>query len=208
MAANQELEQYLSQLPGVGPRQAKRIILSLLRREPYFSRRLGDLVHSVRSNMKLCQQTFQYFYSEDPAETLSPIAADPHRDHSQILVVESDSDLEAIEKTELWNGSYFVLGGQLKPSASEASYNDFIRLDELTSIISDRYHKDGDKTEIILGLSSTVNGDFSSEVIKAAIMDISDNINVTHLGRGLSTGTALEYVDKTTLESALNHRTI
>ena len=206
MEVNQELEQYLAQLPGVGPRQAKRIILSLLKREPFYSRRLGQLIESVRQNMKLCQETFQFFYTEDDKETLSAIAKDPSRDHSKILVVETDSDLEAIEKTELWNGTYFVLGGQLKPALNESQYADHIRLDEFNRLITNRY-REGRLSEIVLGLSSSVNGDFTTEVVKEAIQSVAPDLTLSQLGRGLSTGTSLEYIDKNTLGSALEHRT-
>jgi len=205
MEANQELEQYLSQLPGVGPRQAKRIIHSLLKREPFYSRRLGELIQSVRRNMRVCQETFQFFYSEDSSETLSEIAKDQNRDHSKILVVETDSDLEAIEKTELWPGTYFVLGGQLKPSFNESQYSDYVRLNEFSKLLIDKY-QENKVSEVVLGLSSSVNGDFTATVIKDTVHSVADDITVSQLGRGLSTGTSLEYIDKNTLESALSHR--
>jgi len=206
MQANRELEQYLSQLPGVGPRQAKRIIQALLRREPFFSRRLGELIQSVRQNMRVCEETFQYFYSEDQNETLSEIAKDPSRDHGKILVVESDSDLEAIEKTDLWRGTYFVLGGNLKPATNESSYDNFIRLNQLNNLVTNKY-QNHTLSEVILGLSSSINGDFTADIVRETVAEISDSISISQLGRGLSTGTALEYIDKNTFESALEHRT-
>lgn len=205
MIPNKDLEQHLSQLPGVGPRQAKRIVSSLLRREPRFSQRLGELIQSVRSNMKLCQQTYQYFYSDDDSVVLSPIANDSNRQQDRVLVVETDSDLENIEKTDLWPGTYFVLGGVLKPALDESQYQRFIRINEFQAVMREKF-QNNKLNEVVIGLGSTVNGDFTANIIKNIINDINQDIKVTQLGRGLSTGTSIEYLDKTTLQNALDHR--
>ena len=203
---NKELEQYLAQLPGVGPRQAKRMVYAILRREPYYSQRLGQLISNVRSNMKICQETFMYFYADEKNQTLSPIAKNTNRNHGRVLIIESDSDLENIDSTGLWQGTYFVLGGNLKPATTESRYEDFIRIKELQTVLGQKIQQNN-LEEVVLGLSSTVNGDFTAQIIKDLLIEMSDQVIITELGRGLSTGTALEYIDKNTLDSALNHRT-
>ena len=199
---NKELENYLSDLPGVGPRQAKRIIYSLLKKDSYFSNRLGDLIKNVRSNMRLCQETYHYFYSEDPNQRLSPIANDPNRDHSSIMVVENDSDMDNIEKSGLWRGTYFVLGGSIKPDTDPTMFNKRIRLQEFNNRLADNRPIN----EIILATSATVAGDFTSEVLENAIIESRSDITISHLARGISTGVSLEYVDPNTIASALNNR--
>ncbi len=202
---HKELEDYLASLPGIGPRQARRILYYLLRKESRFSKRIGELVGSVKSNTKLCQRTFHYFYSSETEINLSPIALDQSRDHSKIIIVETDPDLENIESTELWKGSYFVLGGTVRPSTATEKYESYIRLADLNRTLASE-HNNTAISEVIFGLSSSVNGDFTTEVLKKQITADFPTIKQSTLGRGLSTGTSLEYVDKTTLQQALDHR--
>jgi recombination protein RecR len=202
---NKELENYLSSLPGIGPRQARRIVYYLLRKEPRFSRRLGELLSQVRQNTRLCQRTFHYFYTDDPAEKLSPIARDPNRDHSKILIVETDPDLENIESMNIWNGSYFVLGGNLRPSTNQQKFESFIRLADLSRTLGTE-HNNQNINEVVIGLSSTVNGDFTTDIVTDYITGNYPDVIISRLARGLSTGSSLEYVDKNTLQQALEHR--
>lgn len=202
---NRELENLLAELPGIGSRQAKRIIYSLLRKSPAVSNRLGGLIQAMRNNTKLCQETFHYFYSENATETTSAIARDPNRNHGQILIVETDTDLENIEKTETWMGTYFVLGSTIKPSTDPEKYSQYLRLEELSKIIKFK-HDNNSLGEIILALSFTVAGDATLNVVRNLLIDLGVGDKVSVLGRGLSTGTSLEYVDKQTFSDALDNR--
>lgn len=202
---NRELENYLADLPGIGPRQARRIVYKLLKKEARFSRRLGELILNVRANMRLCQETFHYFYSEVPGVNLSAIATDETRDHTKILVVENDTDLENIETADTWRGTYFVLGGSLLPNMDPNQFESMIRLADFRRIISTKY-ADHQLSEVIFGLGSTVAGDFTTEILTAVVKEIDPNITTSCLGRGLSTGASLEYVDRATLQQALDHR--
>ena len=205
MKANRELENHLSDLPGVGPRQAKRIVYALLKKDLRYSRRLGELITNVRQNMKLCQETFHFFYADDHSVNTCEIARDPDRDHGKVLVVETNSDLENIEKNHLWDGTYFVLGGVLKPGAQLHDFERFIRLADFKRIINNKY-QDKKLYEVIMALSSTVAGDYTTEKLTEIVNSISPEIPVKILGRGLSTGTSLEYIDPTTFNYALENR--
>jgi recombination protein RecR len=208
MDQNQELQRYLSSLPGIGPRQARRIVYYLLRKEPSYSRRLGELLLTVRSNTKLCQETFHYFYSDD-GQSLSPIASDQNRDHSKILVVETDSDLENVESLGQWQGTYFVLGGVLRPDLDQIKYESYIKLSDFKRLIQ-RKVSENKLTEVIFALSPTVNGDFTTEILEETLVNLLSesihNIAISRLARGLSTGSSLEYIDGSTFSQALSHR--
>ena len=206
--ANKELENMLLDLPGIGPRQAQRIVYSLLMKSPSFARNLSELISQARHGMRLCQQTFMFFYTDDPSQNYSPIALDKKRNHNQILIVETDSDVRNIEKLDTWQGTYFVLGGSVKASQINNSKK-ILRLDDLIRIIEAKLRDTETSIEIILGTSASVAGDTTAQLVTEAIKSITDQnqrINITQLGRGLSTGTALEYIDNETLKNALENR--
>jgi recombination protein RecR len=97
MNSIEKLAEMFEKFPGVGKRQAKRFVYYLLRKNINFNRDLSNAISHLKDNIKLCQESFQYFYTTDKNENLSPIARDPNRDRSTLLVVEKDSDLENLE---------------------------------------------------------------------------------------------------------------
>ena len=97
--------------PGVGRRQAQRFVYFLLRKGSSHSQALANELNHLHTNVRQCSESFQFFYSDDPSETRSPIARDPSRDRAIIMIVEKDTDIDAIEKSGVYQGTYFVLGG-------------------------------------------------------------------------------------------------
>ncbi len=204
MNSIEKLAELFEKFPGVGKRQAKRFVYSLLRRNASFSRELVNAISKLKDNIKICTESFQYFYSDNPNETLSPIARDPKRDRSLLLVVEKDSDLENLESMHFYRGLYFVLGGSI-PVLSK-SPEEFIRLTELKNIIKKKMDA-GELKELILGLSLNPQGEYTLEYLEEKLAEFSEaGLKISHLGRGLSTGTELEYSDKETFENALANR--
>lgn len=204
MNSIEKLAEYFEKFPGVGKRQAKRFVYYLLRRNASFSRDMVNAISRLKDNIRLCQESFQYFYSENPNETLSPIVRDPSRDRSLLLIVEKDSDLENLESMHLYKGLYFVLGGSI-PVLSKTP-DDFIRINELKNIVSKKIDA-GELKEIILGLSVNPQGEYTLEHLQEKLKDyVGKGLKISILGRGLSTGTELEYSDKETFESAFTNR--
>ena len=201
MHAFKQLENLITDLPGIGPRQAKRIIYYLLGREPKYSFDLSEYIKNVRLEMRLCQETFSFFYPEEPNQKVSNIALDKTREHDRVLVVETDNDLHNIERLNIWRGTYFVLGGTIPVHSKE--YEKYIRYHDLQRILSDKAAHNG-LSEIILGTSTHPAGENTARVIADIASQI--DITVSKLGRGLSTGTTLEYIDSKTFESALERR--
>lgn len=200
----EKLAEMFEKFPGVGKRQAKRFVYSLLRRNSNFSRDLSNAILNLKENIHLCTESFQYFYSENKNESLSPIARDPNRDRSLLLIVEKDSDLENLESMHFYRGLYFVLGGSI-PVLSKTP-EDFIRLRELLGVI-DRKISAGELKEIILGLSLNPQGEYTLEYLKEKLTAFEQKgVKISYLGRGLSTGTELEYSDKETFENAFANR--
>jgi recombination protein RecR len=190
--------------PGIGKRQAKRFVYFLLRKNSGYSRELVSAIENLKKNIRLCTESFQYFYSDNSKETLSPIARDPNRKRDLLLVIEKDSDLENIEAMGAYRGLYFVLGGSI-PVLSKTP-EEFIRLNELVKII-EKKKSAGELKEIILGLSLNPQGEYTLEYLKEKLKKFEDGgIRISILGRGLSTGTELEYSDKETFENAFSNR--
>jgi recombination protein RecR len=198
MNSIEKLAELFEKFPGVGKRQAKRFVYFLLRKNSGYS---GDLSHAIlnlKKNIRLCEESFQFFYSET-GQTLSPIARDENRDKSKIMIVEKDSDLENIEKMGIYNGKYFVLGGSVPILSKEPEK--YIRINELLKIVE---KKKSDLNEIILALSVNPQGENTLEFLQNALEKF--EIKISILGRGLSTGTELEYSDKDTFLNAFENR--
>lgn len=194
----EKLAELFEKFPGVGKRQAKRFVYFLLRKNNGYSKDLINAISGLKQNIRLCEESYQFFYSERD-ETLSPIARDPNRDDSKIMIIEKDSDLENIERMGVYDGKYFVLGGSIPILSKEPER--FIREKELVRVIE---KKKDHLEEIILAMSLNPQGENTLEYLKKLLEKF--NIKTSILGRGLSTGTELEYSDKDTFLSAFSNR--
>lgn len=204
MTEIKKLAQLFQKFPGIGPRQAERFVYFLLRTNPGYIQDLTDNINNLKRNIKQCQSSYQFFYSDDPAIQLSPIARDPSRDKTTIMVVEKDMDLDNIERTGAYKGQYFVLGG-LVPITNGREHN-YARVEQLI----DRVSREHDTlSEIIFALALHPEGEHTRYHLIEQLTPIIEGstIRLSTLGRGLSTGAELEYVDRDTFEQALRRRT-
>jgi len=190
-----KLQELFSQFPGIGPRQAKRFVYFLLRKDKDYIEDLTKNIIDLKKHVRVCEKSFQYFYAEKD-ENLSPIARNPDRDSTTLMIVERDADLEAIERSGTYNGQYFVLGGTLP--ILEKNPQKFIRQKELLNRIDDQVE------EIIIAMNATPESDHTAEHLQS-ILKYKDK-KISTLGRGLSTGTELEYSDSNTIKNALENR--
>lgn len=198
------LTEKFAKFPGIGRRQARRMVYFLMRKNKNFSSEISYLLDHLHDHLALCQESYQYFYRQSPEEARSPIARDMSRNRKQILIVEKDTDLESIEKTGIYNGTYFVLGG-LTPVV-DTKFNP-VRESELIAEITRRATHES-LEEIIFGLSINPESDHTRIVLTQKIEPLCKKYGVTisQLGRGLSTGSELEYADSDTLEHAFQKR--
>jgi recombination protein RecR len=190
-----KLAEYFREFPGIGPRQAKRFVYFLLTKNASFLDEISRLILEIKKNIKICNSCFRFFQSEN--DEVCNICSDQSRNKQELMVVSRDVDFEAIEKSKIYNGLYFILGGNIPILDKEPEKR--VRLSELTEKI-----KVGNFKEIILSLNATAEGEHTTDFLKDYLKDL--NLKITILGRGLSTGSELEYVDKETLKSALEHR--
>ena len=110
----------------------------------------------------------------------------------------------SIKKSRFYHGRYFVLGG-LVPIV-EKNTKHMVRIDELINQI--KIQTKSNLEEIILAFSLSPQGDHTDFYVRNQIKNITEthNIKVSSLGRGLSTGTELEYSDNETIKNALKNR--
>src|SRR3989338_8497315 len=189
----EKLKKLFTILPGVGPRQATRFVLSLLNRDETELIEFARLIANLKQEIKLCTQCF-YVGETDRCY----ICLSPKRDTSKIMVVEKISDLESIERTGHYQGHYHVLGGAINPV--DGINAERLTINQLNQRVKSMLNQKNKKPEIILALSPTPFGNTTAIYIEDKLKKFQDQIQITHLGRGISFGTSLEYVDEITLK--------
>lgn len=201
MDNTQRLIELFKEFPGIGPRQAKRFVYFLLKKNSSYANEISSLIKEVRSSVHECDACFRFFLNSNTS-TCS-MCRDQSRDKTSLMILSHDVDLENIEKTKFYNGHYFVLGGIVP--ILEKNPEKRIRQNELLNIIKNKI-KNGLK-EIILALNYNPDGENTLTYLKNLLSkEVGENIKISTLGRGLSTGTELEYSDSDTIKNALKNR--
>ncbi len=198
-----KLTEYFREFPGIGPRQARRFVYFLLTRNSSYLEEMARLFLSIKKSIHVCSTCFR-FYQDGDTRSCS-ICLNTNRDSSQLMVVTRDVDFEAIEKSKFYNGYYFILGGTIPILDKEPEKR--VRLNELVARV-----KSGQFKEIILSLNANAEGEHTADFIRDYLKEKFPSVdgvgafNITVLGRGLSTGTELEYSDTDTIKNALKNR--
>jgi recombination protein RecR len=197
-----KLTEVFKQFPGIGERQARRFVYFLMARNPGYVDNLTLLISDLKREVSQCKECYRYFILKNKQGALCDICASVNIDGSILMVLEKDSDLDSVKKSGAYAGKYFILGG-LIPIVEKKTKN-LIRIEELKRKIN------GNKSlrEIILAFSLNPLGDHTDSYVREQINEIAQKqkIKITSLGRGLSTGTELEYSDNDTLKNALMNR--
>ncbi len=202
MDNTQKLIELFKEFPGIGPRQAKRFVYFLLNKNPSYASDISALIKEVRSTVHSCDTCFRFFPNGN--STTCPTCRDTSRDKSSLMIVSHDVDFENIEKTKFYNGYYFVLGGTVP--ILEKNPEKRIREVDLIKTIGKKL--DTDLSEIILALNYNPEGENTLNYVSNLLRPVCEknNIKISTLGRGLSTGTELEYSDSDTIKNALKNR--
>lgn len=204
------LTEAFEKFPGIGPRQARRFVQFLLHSHSAYRTALADDIKKLGATTFQCKLCYRWSTKEanktQPIKDgpLCAICANTHRERSVLFVVEKDADVENVERSG-FRGLYFVLGGTIPLAADEPHKH--VRLKELLA----RVEREGSElalNEVILGLSATSEGDHTRQILAETLRPVSEGLNfkLTSLGRGLSTGSELEYADPDTIASALSSR--
>ena len=183
-----------SKLPGIGQKSALRLVLHLLRRDISEVNSFGNSIIQLRNEIKHCRVCHNISDSE-----ICSICSNTARNPSVICVVENIRDVMSIENTHQFNGLYHVLGGIISPMDGIGPSN--LEIESLVKRV-----ENGDVVEIILALSTTMEGDTTNFYIYRKLKD--KNVKITTLARGVSVGDDLEYTDEITLGRSLINRVI
>ena len=196
-----KLAEVFKEFPGIGERQAKRFVYFLMSRNNGYNDNLSNLISDLKKGTAQCKECFKFFIVKNSRNTCD-ICSDKNTDASLLMVIEKDSDLESVKKSRVYTGKYFVLGG-LVPIVEKTTKNR-VRIEELKNKIS----KSEGLKEVILAFSLSPQGDHTDSYVREQIKNIADKmgIKISSLGKGLSTGTELEYSDNDTLKNALKNR--
>ena len=201
-----ELARALARLPGIGPRQGKRFVYYLLSAPASERAKLAELIASLGKDVRQCPECLR-FYNGTTA-LICNYCSDSKRDDALLMLVEKDQDLAAVERAGTYKGRYFVLGGVLILSGKGA-----IREKELLRLIEKRLSDTVDKhlvsiklSEVVLALSATSEGEHTADHVRSLLAPYRDHLKISALGRGLATGSELEYSDAETLRAALTNR--
>jgi recombination protein RecR len=192
----ERLTSLFEKFPGIGPRQAQRFVQFLLRASPAVRRDMIDSIQSLGGSVHQCKECMRFF-SGDGA--VCGICANPARDKSSLAVVANDSDLLALEHSGTYRGMYFVLGGTVSLTNEKTNG---LRLKQLLAALPKR----SEVKEVILAFPANPEGDATGVRVREEILSKFPTMKVTSLGRGLSTGSELEYADPETIKSAFESR--
>lgn len=198
-----ELRQLFERFPGIGPRQANRFIWALVDFAPEEQKKLARAITEISQHIRRCSVCFRAFSVVHGEGMCSFCAPGSKRDLSSIMILERDNDLLTMQRAGVYGGLYHVLGGLLNPLEEDEMVR--VRIKKLFERVKDSPLK---QIEVVLALSPTKLGEFTSEYIKKVLEPIAEHktITITRLGRGLSTGIEIEYADTSTLKQALDNR--
>lgn len=183
-----------SRLPGIGRKTALRLVLHLLRQENAMVDGFTNALSELKHNVQYCTVCHNISDSE-----ICPICLNKSRDTSTVCVVENIKEVMAIENTMQFKGRYHVLGGIISPIDGIGPSD--LEIDSLVERVAA-----GDIKEVILALSTTMEGDTTNFYIfkKLAPYDV----KVSIIARGISVGDEIEYADEITLGRSILNRTL
>lgn len=216
------LEEIFCKFPGIGPRQAKRFVYHILNKSPSAISEFIKLVEDAKKQTHECESCHRLFLGTNGLSgkahhsSLCAICLDTSRDKSLLMVVARDSDFESVEKSGAYKGLYFILGGTIPIMDKEPEKR--IRLELLLKKVSEKVSSQAslgaELKEIILSLNTTPDGENTADIVKEALQKVLAgleeksvcSVKISILGRGLSTGSELEYADSDTIRNALHNR--
>lgn len=182
-----------SRLPGIGRKTALRLVLHLLRQPSEDVEQFASAVSRVKREVKYCRVCHNISDTD-----VCPICSDARRDTSTVCVVENIQDVMAVENTQQYHGLYHVLGGIISPMDGIGPSD--IEIDSLVERVGE-----GHIREVILALSSTMEGDTTNFYISRKLQD--SDVKLSIIARGISVGNELEYTDEVTLGRSILNRT-
>lgn len=184
----------LARLPGLGPKSALRMAMMLLKWPVVETRRLGRAIHDLRDNLHLCSRCGA-LTDVDPCA----ICTDASRSEASLCLVSEWDSMLTLEEGGFFKGHYMILGGLLAPLDNINA--DALELDRLT-----RRLNEGQVTELILALGTTVEAENTASFIRNMVATRYPNVRVTRLAQGIPLGAEVKFMDRETLRQSMQYR--
>ncbi len=189
----EELIKVISKFPGLGPKSAKRIILSLINNKDEIMKPTITALVNAFKNISRCSFCGSLKSKDSGCNNCENIS----KKYSKICVVENIADQWSIENTKIFNGYFHILGGTISASLNK---DQNLLINSLVSRV-----KKENIEEVIVATSATVEGQTTAFYIEDKLKDT--NVKITKLAQGLPVGGEIESLDDGTLHSAFKNRT-
>lgn len=183
-----------AKLPGIGRKTAMRLVLHLLRQDTATVEAFSSAISTLKKEVKYCKVCHNISDTD-----VCRICSNPSRDVTTVCVVENIRDVMAVENTQQYRGLYHVLGGVISPMDGIGPSD--LEIESLVNRV-----KEGTVKEVILALSSTMEGDTTNFYIYRKLEKMGVKLSV--IARGISVGDELEYADEITLGRSIVNRTL
>ena len=182
-----------AKLPGVGRKTALRFVLHMLRQDAEVTTGFTQALMALRNEVKYCRSCHNVCDDD-----MCAICSNPSRDASVVCVVENIKEVMAIENTMQFKGLYHVLGGIISPIDGIGPSD--LEIESLVKRV-----KTDNVREVILALSTTMEGDTTNFYIYKKLQPF--DVNISIIARGISIGDEIEYADEITLGRSILNRT-
>jgi len=188
----QRLIDEFRRLPGIGQKSAQRLAFHVLRTSRDDASRLASALLDVKDHLGLCAECNNISDGE-----LCPYCRDPHRDQTQICVVEEPHNILPIETTRTFSGRYHVLHGSISPLRGVGPEQ--LKIKGLLDRIGN-----SEIQEIILATNPTVEGEATAVYLSRLLKPL--GMRVTRIAMGIPVGSDLEFADEVTMSKSLENR--
>ena len=188
------LVEQLGKLPGLGPKSALRVAMTMLKWPESETRRLGENISGLRDHLCLCERCGGL-----AAASPCPVCSDLSRGRDELCLVAEWDALLALEEGGFYKGQYMILGGLLVPLQNMDVQS--LDLDRLTARLAE-----GEVRELILALGSTLEAENTASYVKSLVNKRFPDIHITRLAQGIPQGAEIKHMDKETLRQSLKYR--
>ncbi len=182
----------LAKLPGLGPKSALRLAMTLLKWPASETRRLGRGIHDLRDNLHLCRRCGA-LTDCDPCA----LCTDATRTQDMLCLVSEWDSMLTLEEGGFYRGQY--LGGLLAPLDNVNA--DSLELERLTRRLAE-----GQVREVVLALGTTVEAENTATFIRAMVERQYPGVRVTRLAQGIPLGAEVKFMDRETLRQSMQYR--
>ena len=192
--ALQDVVSQIATLPGLGPKSALRLAMTLLKWPEAATRRLGIAIHDLRDNLHLCSECGA-LTDINPCATCSDVG----RNRETLCLVSEWDSMLTLESGGFYKGMYLILGGLLAPLDNATP--DTLELEKLDARLAR-----GEVKELILALGTRLEAESTAAFIRNRVTARFPGIAITRLAQGIPLGAEVRFMDKETLRQSLTYR--